>query len=97
MPENSAGYLRFNKTIYPDASFNPTLKAILPVFPGLTPEERHRMLFVNILPSLFIVGRSETLTYNIFLFTIRSTCHPSGGGWWLRGRRINRYSTSACR
>ena len=65
LPDNSAGYLRFNQTLHPDASFNPTLKAILPVFPGLTAEERHRMLFINILPSLFIVGRSETLTYNI--------------------------------
>ncbi|MFM9970861.1 MAG: aromatic ring-hydroxylating dioxygenase subunit alpha, partial [Burkholderiales bacterium] len=66
LPEDSAGHLRFNQTLHPDASFNPTLKAILPVFPRLTAEERHRMLFINILPTLFIVGRSETLTYNIF-------------------------------
>jgi len=66
LPRDTAGYFRYNKTIHPDASFNPTLKAILPVFPHLTDEERHRLLFINIPPSLFIVARSETLTYNIF-------------------------------
>ena len=66
LPANTAGYFRYNQSLHMDAAFNPTLKAVLPVFPGLTEEERHRMLFINIPPSLFIVGRSETLTYNIF-------------------------------
>ena len=81
LPEDCAGYLRFNKTLHPDASFNPTLKAILPVFPGLNPEERHRMLFINILPSLFIVGRSETLTYNIFF--VHGPEHMSSQRGWM--------------
>ncbi len=66
LPENTAGYFRYNQTLHRDASFNPTLKAVLPVFPGLTDEERHRFLFINVPPTLFLVGRSETLTYNIF-------------------------------
>jgi phenylpropionate dioxygenase-like ring-hydroxylating dioxygenase large terminal subunit len=66
LPKDTAGYFRYNQTLHMDASFNPTLKAVLPVFPGLTPDERHRMLFINVPPTLFIVGRSETLTYNIF-------------------------------
>ena len=28
-----AGFLRFNGTLHPDASFNPTQRAMLPVFP----------------------------------------------------------------
>jgi phenylpropionate dioxygenase-like ring-hydroxylating dioxygenase large terminal subunit len=66
LPSDTAGYFRYNQTLHPDASFNPTLKAVLPVFPKLTDAERHRMLFINVPPGLFIVGRSETLTYNIF-------------------------------
>jgi hypothetical protein len=63
---DTAGYFRYNQTLHPDAAFNPTLRAVLPIFPRLTDTERHRMLFINVPPTLFIVGRSETLTYNIF-------------------------------
>lgn len=42
LPENTAGYYRYNGTIHADASFNPTLKALLPVFPKLT-EVRHTL------------------------------------------------------
>jgi hypothetical protein len=66
LPPDTAGYFRYNKTLHPDAAFNPTLRAVLPIFPRLTDIERHRMLFINVPPTLFIVGRSETLTYNIF-------------------------------
>jgi phenylpropionate dioxygenase-like ring-hydroxylating dioxygenase large terminal subunit len=66
LPADTAGYFRYNQTLHPDAAFNPTLKAVLPVFPKLTDAERHRMLFINVPPTLFIVGRSETLTYNVF-------------------------------
>ena len=31
-----AGFLRFNGTLHPDASFNPTQRAVLPIFPKLT-------------------------------------------------------------
>ena len=39
------------------------------------------MLFVNILPSLFIVGRSETLTYNIFF--VHDCEHMSSQRGWM--------------
>jgi phenylpropionate dioxygenase-like ring-hydroxylating dioxygenase large terminal subunit len=66
LPEDTAGYFRYNQTLHADASFNPTLKAVLPVFPGLSDEDRNRFLFINVPPTLFLVARSETLTYNIF-------------------------------
>ncbi len=82
LPANTAGYFRYNQTLHPDAAFNPTLKAVLPVFPGLTPEERHRMLFINLPPSLFLVARSETLTYNIF-FVHGPESMSSQRGWMV--------------
>ena len=45
---SDAGFLRFNGTTHPDASFNPTQKAVLPVFPNLTEEDRGRMTFANV-------------------------------------------------
>jgi nitrite reductase/ring-hydroxylating ferredoxin subunit len=42
LPDESAGYYRTNGSLHPDASFNPTLKALLPVFPKLTDAERNR-------------------------------------------------------
>jgi phenylpropionate dioxygenase-like ring-hydroxylating dioxygenase large terminal subunit len=81
LPADTAGYFRYNRTLHPDAAFNPTLRAVLPVFPHLTPEERHRMLFINIPPSLFIVGRSETLTYNIFF--VHNAVEMSAQRGWM--------------
>ena len=66
LPSNTAGYFRFNGTVHMDAGFNPTLKAVLPIFPGLTEEERGRMLFANIPPSLSLFARSDMISYNIF-------------------------------
>jgi phenylpropionate dioxygenase-like ring-hydroxylating dioxygenase large terminal subunit len=81
LPRDTAGYFRYNQTLHPDASFNPTLKAVLPVFPKLTDAERHRMLFINVPPTLFIVGRSETLTYNIFF--IHGPAEMSSQRGWM--------------
>ena len=64
-PEGAAGYLRFNGTLHPDASFNPTQKAVLPVFPGLSDEARQRMTFANIPPSLSLVMTSDMVIYLI--------------------------------
>ena len=66
LPSNTAGYFRFNGTVHIDAGFNPTLKAVLPIFPALTEEERGRMLFANIPPSLTLFARSDMISYNIF-------------------------------
>lgn len=63
-PED-AGFLRFNGTLHPDASFNATQRAVLPVFPGLSDEARHRMTFANVPPSLSLVMMSDMVIYLI--------------------------------
>ena len=65
LPDNTAGYYRTNGSLHADASFNPTTKALLPVFPQLTPEERHRVLFVNVPPSLSLVLNADAVLYLI--------------------------------
>ncbi len=65
LPEDTAGYFRFNGTTHPDASFNPTQKAVLPVFPGLGEADRNRMTFANIPPTLSLVLTSDLVIYLI--------------------------------
>lgn len=65
LPEDTAGYYRHNGTTHPDASFNPTLRALLPVFPNLTDEDRHRLLFANIPPTLSLIVRSDLVAFII--------------------------------
>ena len=65
LPADTAGYLRFNGTTHPDASFNATQKAVLPVFPGLSPEDRGRMTFANVPPTLSLVLTSDLVIYLI--------------------------------
>src|SRR5882757_1673361 len=81
LPEDTAGYYRFNQTLHPDMSFNPTLKALLPVFPKLEAEERHRLLFANIPPSLSLVVRSDMVSYLILHANTHDTVAMSRG--WL--------------
>jgi len=65
LPQDTAGYLRFNGTTHPDASFNVTQKALLPVFPGLGEVERSRMVFANVPPTLSLVMTSDMVIYLI--------------------------------
>jgi len=65
LPEDTAGYYRTNGTLHPDASFNATQKALLPVFPGLGEEDRNRMVFANIPPTLSLVMTSDMIIYLI--------------------------------
>ncbi|MGH7461803.1 MAG: aromatic ring-hydroxylating oxygenase subunit alpha, partial [Longimicrobiales bacterium] len=65
LPADTAGYLRRNGTLHPDASFNATQKAILPVFPRLTREDREAMIFANIPPTLSLVLTSDMAIYLI--------------------------------
>lgn len=58
-----AGFLRYNETTHPDASFNPTQRAVLPIFPKLTEEDRGRMTFANIPPTLSLVMTSDLVIY----------------------------------
>jgi phenylpropionate dioxygenase-like ring-hydroxylating dioxygenase large terminal subunit len=81
LPPDTAGYYRFNRTLHPDMSFNPTLKALLPVFPKLQAEERHRLLFANIPPSLSLVIRSDMVSYLILHANSHDTVAMSRG--WL--------------
>ncbi|MET0269952.1 MAG: SRPBCC family protein [Sphingomonas sp.] len=60
-----AGFLRYNGTLHPDASFNATQRALLPVFPGLTEADRGRMTFANIPPTLSLVMMSDMVIYLI--------------------------------
>lgn len=65
LPEDTGGYLRYNGTLHADASFNATQKAVLPIFPKLTDEDRHQVIFANIPPSLSLVMTSEMIIFLI--------------------------------
>lgn len=73
-PEGAAGYLRFNGTLHQDAAFNPLQKAILPVFPKLTDEERNRAMFANLPPTLSLVITADTVIY-IILYADSAESH----------------------
>lgn len=61
----TAGYYRLNGSTHPHASFNPTEKAMFPIFPGLTQEEHNRLLFVNVPPTLSLVILNDVVIYII--------------------------------
>ncbi|MEC7826751.1 MAG: aromatic ring-hydroxylating dioxygenase subunit alpha [Pseudomonadota bacterium] len=65
LPEETAGFYRTNGTLHKDASFNPTQKALMPVFPKLNEEERNRMAFANLPPSLSLVLTCDAVIYLI--------------------------------
>ena len=65
LPQDTAGYYRTNGSLHADASFNPTLKALLPIFPALTEAERNRVLFVNVPPTLSLVLNTDVVLYLI--------------------------------
>ena len=65
MPDDTAGYYRTNATLHPDAAFNPTQKAVFPVFPNLTDEDRKQVLFANLPPTLSLVMTSDSVIYLI--------------------------------
>lgn len=65
LPADTAGYYRFNGTTHPDAAFNVTQKTVFPIFPKLTEEERNRMLFVNLPPTLSLVINADMILYMI--------------------------------
>lgn len=60
-----AGYYRTNGSLHPDASFNPTQRALFPVFPNLTAAERERVVFVNVPPALSLVMNTDLVLYLI--------------------------------
>jgi phenylpropionate dioxygenase-like ring-hydroxylating dioxygenase large terminal subunit len=76
---NDAGFLRYNGTTHADASFNPTQKAVLPVFPKLTDEDRNRMTFANVPPTLSLVLTSDVVIYLILRATGPETLEQDTG------------------
>jgi phenylpropionate dioxygenase-like ring-hydroxylating dioxygenase large terminal subunit len=74
-----AGFLRFNGTLHPDASFNPTQKAVLPIFPNLTAEDRNRVTFANVPPTLSLVLTSDIAIYLILRATGPETMEQDTG------------------
>ena len=76
---NDAGFLRFNATTHPDASFNPTQRAVLPIFPGLTEVDRGRMTFANVPPTLSLVMTSDLVIYLILRATGPETMEQDTG------------------
>ncbi|MXP24987.1 Rieske 2Fe-2S domain-containing protein [Altererythrobacter indicus] len=85
VPPETAGYYRLNGSTHPNASFNPTQKALFPVFPKLNEEEQNRVLFVNLPPSLSLVMLNDVVIYLIMDargpskhgLTFGSLFHPS--------------------
>jgi phenylpropionate dioxygenase-like ring-hydroxylating dioxygenase large terminal subunit len=77
--EGDAGFLRYNGTTHADASFNPTQKAVLPVFPRLTDEDRNRATFANIPPTLSLVMTSDMVIYLILRPTGPETMEQDTG------------------
>lgn len=65
VPADTAGYYRLNGSTHANASFNPTEKALFPVFPNLTEEEQNRLLFVNLPPTLSLVVLNDVVIYLI--------------------------------
>ena len=74
-----AGFLRYNETLHPDASFNPTQRAVLPVFPKLTAKDRSRMTFANVPPTLSLVLTSDLVIYLILRATGPETMEQDTG------------------
>lgn len=65
LPDDTAGYYRFNGTTHRDAAFNVTQKTVFPIFPDLSEEERNRMLFVNLPPTLSLVINADMILFMI--------------------------------
>lgn len=68
--DDDIAVVRYTGFTHIDASFNPSLKVLLPQFPKLTETERTRMVFINIPPTLWVACLSDQIIYFII--------HPEG-------------------
>ncbi len=66
LPADTAGYYRTNRTTHPDFSLNVTTKAALPIFPKLTAEERHRVVFLCVPPTLTMNCCCDVVNFTMF-------------------------------
>lgn len=80
LPDDTAGYFRFNGTKHRDASFNPTHKSLLPTFPALSEIEHNRFFFGQVPPTLSLVVRPDQITY-MFLHAISANELMMTRGW----------------
>jgi phenylpropionate dioxygenase-like ring-hydroxylating dioxygenase large terminal subunit len=65
LPPDTGGYFRYNGTLHPDAAFNPTKRAVFKIFPRLTDEDRNRVLFVVVPPTLTMIAHSDMILLSI--------------------------------
>jgi nitrite reductase/ring-hydroxylating ferredoxin subunit len=65
LPADTAGYFRYNGTTNKDGAVNPLQRCILPLFPDLTDEQRHEVIFANVPPTLTLGFRSDQVSYFI--------------------------------
>jgi len=63
--ENDNHNSRINWHDWPDASFNPTLKNFMPVFSGLTDDERLRSMYMLMPPTLGLAVNTDMVVYFI--------------------------------
>ena len=50
-----------------DGGFNASSRALMPVIPGLTPEERQRVMFAAVLPNLFFGAQPDCVFFYIII------------------------------
>jgi phenylpropionate dioxygenase-like ring-hydroxylating dioxygenase large terminal subunit len=79
LPEDTAGYFRFNGTLHQDAGFNATQKALLPIFPHLTIEDRNRMVFAVVPPSFSLVATSDVVLWSLIRPQTAASIETDGG------------------
>jgi phenylpropionate dioxygenase-like ring-hydroxylating dioxygenase large terminal subunit len=89
LPENTAGYFRYNGTQHQDAAFNPTHHTLMPVFPDLTEAERNRFIFANVPPTLSLVVMHDQITYMI-LHAVSANEVAMTRGWLVAPGAMNR-------
>ncbi len=65
LDENDTHITRLNYCTHIDGSFSPTGKCVLPVFSGLTEDERHRAIFALLPPTLGLAIAPDNVTYFI--------------------------------
>ncbi len=80
LPDDTAAYFRYNGAKHEDAGFNPTHRALLPVFPELTRAERNTFIFGNLPPTLSLVVMPEMITF-IILHAISASEMAQTRGW----------------
>ena len=92
LPEHENAIVTQVRTTHRDAAFTPpTFKALFPVLPDLTDEERDRMTWVAILPNVILSLQSDNVHY--FLLTPTGPERVGAAVGWLYPRSTVAMST----